>query len=706
MIEQGTSRVKDSRFYYQLKTQLIQRLFRAYATVFFCYSPLVGLWFALISWCSPRTAFSGFFSLLCTWLWGRFLSIKPPGDLHLVNGLLCGLFLSAYYPISPQFLVGLLVVTLFITICVNWLCNFLWNLGKVPLMSFPFILGSWIMILIFHEKQLISFPALVFMEKNLPEFLSWPLTNDFFSSMGGLMLVPYPLMGALVCAGLFMGSRYLLFLAISGYAIGALLLYFLGFDFLTIEAGYNFMLVAIALGGIFMRPSPFSYAVALCGSALTALFILALHKLLTPVQLPMLVLPFLLSTWFWLGGLSYRSEKQNALNLDSPISPELAWERYKLECARGIHFNSTYIAQPFHDVWTVGYNPDMKLTYFAKAALPDFGGNVQSIKGEQPVFAPVNAYVIEMRDVANSNYQRAALNEIWGNFLLLRDYLGIYVLLPYLKTGSVKPHPGEWITTGQPIAACDKVNDSEYRLYIQLQKGVRPYSKHLPFHLSNVLTWKNNQPKQFNLFYVPVVGENLVSAERDDILATTLTLQPGLSLKYTLTSPNQHQETMILQTGVTPQGQTRLYAAKDRSVGYEETSLSLVFYDMQGDRDILLDLWVLAIGLTPLTSHADFWYDKPPLKRWPLGFGQRLLVEILRPLGVECSSYYSRSWDNEAAAWIQKGVHRACVMPGINWEASTTAIIQPGSGVLKIIFKLSGRTWVVERSMPATNVGS
>ena len=137
----------------------------------------------------------------------------------------------------------------------------------------------------------------------------------------------------------------------------------------------------------------------------------------------------------------------------------------------------------------------MKLIYFSRSAHADAINqetNAHTINGEQLVYAPVSASVMEMRDVASSNHQKAALNEIWCNFLLLRDYLGTYILLPHLKARSIKPHPGEWIATGQPIAVCEKVNNSEYRLYIQIQKGVRPYSKHLPFHLSNVLTWTNN----------------------------------------------------------------------------------------------------------------------------------------------------------------------------------------------------------------------
>ncbi|RUR17822.1 urea transporter [Legionella sp. km535] len=686
MLSTRLSTILNFNSVYSFKTNVVHRLFRAYATVFFCYSPWVGAWFALISWASPRTAFAGLFSLLCTSIFGRLLSINPPGDLHLVNGLLCGLFLSAYYPISIQLFLGLIIITLFITTCTNWLCNFMWNLGKVPLMTLPFVLGTWPLIILFHEQQLVSFPSLMFVQANLPSFMSFPWSDVFFSTVGGLMLVPYPLPGALIFLGLFVASRYLTFLVISGYIIGALTLHLFGYDMLITQTGYNFMLATIAIGGIFMVPGKFSYFVALCGSALAALSVVVLYKLLFPVQLPLLVLPFLLSTYFWLGGLNYRiKKKKGPLNLDMPVSPEIAWERYRLESVRGIHLESIFITQFFAEEWRVALDSKENHFYFARIDEVD----------EHPVYAPVNASVVEMRDSANVKHHKAAIDQSWGNFILLRDYGGQYILLPYLKKGSLKPNTGDWITAGLPIAACEQF-DKEHRFYIQVQKGVRPSSEMVPYHFSNVITHKPNQPKQFNLFYYPTDGDYIVSAQRNNELAEALDLQSGLTLHYRVTCDNEPECIMMLQTGITPQGQTRLYAQRDRSLGYEQTPLTLAFYDSQGEKDILLDLWALALGLTPLTTQAEVWSDSPALDLWPLDFGKRLLLRLIRPLGVGCRSVYTRSWNEESKVWIQKATHKADILPGMQWHAATTAFIDPEKGVIKLSLEVFGKTWEAE----------
>lgn len=681
----STNHSKPFDTFYLFKTRVVHRILRAYSSVFFCYSPWVGAWFALISWASPRTAFSGFFSLLCTWVFGRLLSIKPPGDLHLVNGLLCGLFLSAYYPISIQLLVGLIIATLFITISTNWLCSFMWNLGKIPLMTLPFVLGTWPLIIIFHERQLASFPSLIFTQDKLPSFLSSTFTDVFFSSVGGLMLVPYPLTGALIFLGLLVASRYLAFLVISGYLVGALILDTFGYYFLITQTGYNFMLAAIAVGGIFMVPGKFSYFIALCASALSALFIIVLYKLLFNINLPLLVLPFLLSTYFWLGGLNFRSTKNTkALNLDTPVTPEISWEKHRLETERGIHLDSAFISQRFLEDWQVNYDSTIGRQYFSRV-----GDAI-----DQPIYSPVDASVIEIRDSANPEYQKAAIDAPWGNFIMLRDYLGQYIFLPHLKKGSIKTHPGAWVVAGQPVACCEKFND-EYRLYILVQKGVRPSSEPLPYHLSHIISYKPSQPKKFNLFYYPTEGDHIWSAQRDNELAQALDLQSGLTLNYIVRVKNK-SEFLSLQTGRTPQGQTRLYASRDRSIGYEQTQLTLAFYDSQGDKDNLLGLWALALGITPLTSQTDIWEDAPSLDLWPLGLTKRLIVKLFRPLGAGCKSVYMRTWNEESQVWIQSAVHLAVILPGIEWKATTTAIITPQKGVTKLSVDLFGKTWEAE----------
>ena len=71
-------------------------LARAYAGVLFCDSPWVGAWFAANTWWSPNSALVGIVALLAAAFWGRLLSLNGPGQPHLLNSMLVGLFIGAF----------------------------------------------------------------------------------------------------------------------------------------------------------------------------------------------------------------------------------------------------------------------------------------------------------------------------------------------------------------------------------------------------------------------------------------------------------------------------------------------------------------------------------------------------------------------------------------------------------------------------------
>lgn len=683
---------------YKIQRAIKEELLRPYASVFFCYTAWIGFWFALLSFFSPRTALAGLFSLACTWMWGRLLFMKPPGNLHLVNGLLCGLFLTAHYPITLTLIVALVIITVFLTVTVNWLTVYMWHLGKIPLMTLPFVLGTWLVILVFQQVNLPTLPPPIFLNTALPDVISWQWSNDFFSAVGGLFLIPYPITGALIFLGLFFASRYLVFLAISGYIVGALVLYSLGYQFIAIKTGYNFMLVSIALGGIFMVPGLVSYFIALGASALSGLFTIVLFKMLDPSQLPVLIMPFLLSTYFWIGGLGPRLDRNRGmLYLDYPISPEIAWDNARISHARGVSFDGSSIIKLFQGEWLVEYDETIKSSYLSR--------EVNDPEEKFSILAPAEGIILSLRNTPNNHNDVAnawdlAIDQEWGSFILMRDRLGQYYFLPKLKPGSILPQPNEWVGLGQAIAECGKSEDnSRFCLYLQIQKGPAPWSDKIPYRLVEVLNYKENTPKKFNLSYNLVEGDYVSEVSNHDAILASIHLPPGLKRSFQVTDGHGRTYKGDTQTGMTALGQPRVYASRECSVAYELSKACLAFYDKQGPRNLLLDLYILSMSVSPLTKLADIWFDEPSVYLWPLSPLQRLLLAIVRPLGLGCKSEYTRTWDEDLKKWVQNAVHRAYVMPGVTWEATTTALIDPFLGFTQVTFKMSGKTWEAVREI-------
>ena len=687
--------------------QLLAPLARAYAGVLFCESPWVGAWFAAITWWSPGAALAGLVALVAAALWGRLLSLSAPGQPHLLNSMLVGLFVGAFHAFDLALLGWLVTAALFTTLTAYWLAGLLWRWGKLPVLSLPFVLATWMVILAAQGK----IPAAMLPSTLAPvtSVVFTPGLDNFFVSMGWLMLVPYPLAGALLFAGLFVASRYLALLAVVGYLAGhATLLLFDRHDGHAI--GFNFMLSAMALGGIFAVPGRASFLLAVAGGALAAWLAVAQGALLHIFYLPLLTLPFIFAVYLFLGALSARATiNPPYLTLDHPAAPEIAVERMRLAQTRGGDPSLPALHPPFHGEWRVSQGFDGPHTHrgdwrhaldfhliegtashrgtgfaqgdyycFGATVLAPTAGQIVRLRDDLPDVAPGEA------DVANN----------WGNFVLLRSAFGYYVLLAHLRQGSLRVQVGQWVDAGQPLAACGSSGRSpEPHLHMHVQDEERLGSPTRPFHLINLLV-RSDGSTDYHLCYLPPQGTRLAAAPRNEQLTAALHLLPGRILTYGLRVPGASEaRSTQLRSELTLLGESRLVAADGVSAAFVETPTVIGHYDRLGKSDPLLDLWLLALGLTPLSAAADRWGDRPALRLLPLSPIRRLLVALLRPLGGGCDSRYRRDWDDAAQAWLQQGEHRVRLAPGVEWVATTTAWIVPNHGIRRLQLNMFGKCW-------------
>ena len=201
------------------------------------------------------------------------------------------------------------------------------------------------------------------------------------------------------------------------------------------------------------------------------------------------------------------------------------------------------------------------------------------------------------------------------------------------------------------------------------------------------------------LFHRPQEGEILSSAPRDVRLSSALALPAGRVLNYRLRHRDGTPESVgRLRSEMTLLGQSRVATSTLASAAFEETPAVQGYYDRQGPRDALLDLWLLALGLTPLSAAADRWQDRPPVRLLPIGPIGRCLIALLRPLGAGCESRYRRTWDDTTHSWRQDGDHRFRLLPwlpasigcSLQWRARTRAWIEPGRGVSRLRFMMAG----------------
>ena len=684
--------------------QRLAPLARAYAGVFFCESPWLGAWFAAITWCSPNAALFGVAALLAAAFWARMLALTGYGQPHLLNSMLVGLYLGAFHAPTPLLLAWIVLAALLTTLIAHWLAALFWRWGRLPVLSLPFVLATWLVLLAIQGHLPTALPVQAAV---VTVFTPW--LDQFFISLGWLMLVPYPVAGALLFIGLVVASRYLAVLALAGYLAGHAILLLLHQQG-AYAIDYNFMLSAMALGGVFVIPGRVSFVLALAGGALAAWLATSMGALLHPFYLPLLTLPFIMAVSIWLGALSTRaSTKPPYLTLESPAVPEISIERMRLAHTRGGDPTMPALQPPFHGEWRVsqGFNGphthrgewrhaldfhivEETVSYrgsgFAQADYYCFGA---------PVLAPTAGQIVRSRDdLPDVAPGEADVTNNWGNFLLLRSDFGYYVILAHLRQGSIKVQVGQWVKAGETLAACGSSGRSpEPHLHLHVQNDEWLGSPTPPFHLTNVLVRRGGNT-EFYLYKIPEQGMRLAAAPRNEQLRAALRMLPGRLLSYRLQLPGQSSVQLTqLRSELTLLGQSRLVSDDGSSAAFVETPTVIGYFDRQGKRHPLLDIWLLALGLTPLSIAADHWGDRPGLQLLPLGPLQQLLVMLLKPLGAGCDSRYRRHWDDACHAWRQEGEHCVRIAPGLEWRATTTAWITPQQGIQRLQLKMFGKCW-------------
>jgi len=282
----------------------------------------------------------------------------------------------------------------------------------------------------------------------------------------------------------------------------------------------------------------------------------------------------------------------------------------------------------------------------------------------------------------------------WGNFIIIRLAGGLYVLLAHLQQGSIKVKEGQHVTTGTLLASCGNTGRSpQPHLHLQVQQTAELGSATFPFHLCSVVHHNEDRTLEYRVVTVPEEGDRIEPARPDDQLANQFHLPVGHRLSYILINEQRNTELRHhLTVELTLLGQFRLVSDTSASSAFEENNGVLAFYDRKGPRDLLLDMWVLANGLTPLTEIAHQWRDSPSAKLLPLNMLQKFILGIIRPLGCGLTSQYNRYWNDQDNMWIQAGEHTLHAGP-IRTSAKTEAVIDPEFGCRQISLKLSGKVW-------------
>jgi len=464
---------------------------RSYAQILFSRSRVVGALVILGTAIVPRVALYGLLATLLAFGVTRVFRLSEDltaTGLFGYNALLVGLGAGLLFgpTLDAQVLTVVGVVTaVFMTAALYSALGAAFNL---PPLTLPFL---FVFYLVIGAARILDVPLGPLLAEQAMFAIDLPRPiNLFLQSLGALFFLPRADVGLVVLFALLFHSRIAVLLAVFGFAMaylleGRLLLVMDGT--LPMVLGYNFVLTAIALGGVWFIPSPSSMLLAVGASLVCGLAAIGLVPLMSIQALPLLILPFNLTLILVMYAMRQRTRDGRPKAVDFPIgTPEQNLNYFRTRVAR---FGARYVLRfraPFLGRWVCTQGVDGKHTHRNQwrhafdFEVQDASGKTFRGEGSRPqdylcyrlpVLAAADGTVARIiDDVEDSPIGQPNLQHNWGNLVLLYHAPGLYSLVCHLARGSIKVREGQFVRRGDVVGLCGSSGRSPVpHLHFQFQ---------------------------------------------------------------------------------------------------------------------------------------------------------------------------------------------------------------------------------------------
>lgn len=303
----------------------VDSLLRGCGQVMFQNNPLTGLLILIgIFVNSTLLGLTGVIGLVVSTLTAVLLKADRSAiraGLFGYNGILTGIGLAVFLKWSPTLPVYIVVASILSSLVMMSLVNMLGS-HNIPALTAPFVLTTWLFLLAaFLLSRLVPaqtmLPALLKPGavvqtdlRPLPASLmgagATPLNfvEAFFRGIGNVFFQDNLLTGVIFLVAILINSRISGLFAALGSLVGLLSAHFLlGGDGNWVYHGlygFNAVLCAIAIGGIFYVLTWQSALYALFCALIATITMASISVLLSPLGLPALTAPFVLSAWLFI----------------------------------------------------------------------------------------------------------------------------------------------------------------------------------------------------------------------------------------------------------------------------------------------------------------------------------------------------------------------------------------------------------------------
>jgi len=525
----------------QLDTK-VDAFLKAYAEIFFLHGKWPGLIILGITCLNPQMAIAGILAVLSAFIFASFIGYRQiflNSGFYTYNTLLIGFSIGATFSLNPVTLLLLGSVSVLSFVFSVFLANMFFTSFRLPILSIPFVLVTSVIYLAAGKYSNLYVSGLYAKHVFDGFDMLHPVVMAFFKSMGSIIFLPDVRAGMLLALLLLWHSRVLFVLAILGFGVGGLAHgIYIGSASLAMQdpSSFNYILIAMAIGGVFLIPSVQSVVIALTGVLIATVLIDAVSVFWTQFAIPVFTLPFTVVTLLFVYVLNL---------IDHPLCTRVFKETpekildYYLTTAR--RFCKEYpITVPFHGTWTVyqcfdgqwthkglwryaydfvqtnpSENPPCCVStrqknphlhsvnsgFFGSRSLPDTfsegfvsGMTEKTYDNEglrladyfcyrQPVNSPVYGRVVwVIRHLPDNPIGTVDTVNNWGNMVMIYDARGFYAVLAHFAENSIVVNEGDWVAPWTFLGECGNSGYSpQPHIHMHLQWTMAMTSMTIPF---------------------------------------------------------------------------------------------------------------------------------------------------------------------------------------------------------------------------------
>ena len=648
-------------------------ILRSYAQVLFSRSLAVGALVALATALEPRVFAFGLGAVVVATATTFLLRFDPDvvgegvfGYAALLVGLGIGFTFSGLVPA-----VAVLVFAAFVTVVVaaalrSWLTP-----SALPSLSLPYLAVVYLLLGGAALSRLPFAPA-----REATDLLAGVLPDAlerFSRSLGALFFVPRTDAGLLVLAALAVHSRIAVLLSALGFAAA----YVLDAHVLSLSdtsmlemIGYNAMLTATVLGGVYFVPSRSSIGFAMLGVMLTVLVAAGSMPALARLGLPALVLPFNATVLLLLLAMRQRTVDDAPRSVDFLSgTPEenLAFLRNRIARFGAVH--AIRFRLPFRGSWVCTQGEDGRLTHQG-AWRHAFDFEVEDQEGKRhrdggerleqwrayklPVIAAAGGVVVRVVDgVPDNAVGEVNVEQNWGNLVVVRHAPLLFSLVAHLSPGSIKVREGQIVATGAVLGACGNSGRSAVpHVHFQLQASDVPGAATLPCQFADAVRVADGTALLVDTGFSPVEGAVVRGLEPTDDASRFVRFAYGEAIRFR--SSTGAVETIDCALDLL--GRSVLHSRETGATLYfVQDDALFVAYEVLGPKSQVLDLVAAALARIPLEVDERLtWRDRLPARSRRTA-AMQVLFDFVSPLFTADSIEMTYRQRREAGRLVVEG---------------------------------------------------